>query len=57
MHAATWTLPALIFITAGAAQMALWAKAKHARLRKACANNLLSLHPAVLHACNGLACR
>jgi hypothetical protein len=32
--AATWTLPALIFITAGAAQMALWAKAKHARLRK-----------------------
>ncbi|KAK9906396.1 hypothetical protein WJX75_001204 [Coccomyxa subellipsoidea] len=32
--AATWTLPALIFITAGAAQMAIWAKAKHARLRK-----------------------
>ena len=32
--AATWTLPALLFITAGAAQMAIWAKAKHARLRK-----------------------
>ena len=32
--AATWTLPALIFISAGAAQMALWAQAKHARLRK-----------------------
>ena len=31
---ATWTLPALLFITAGAAQMAIWAKAKHARLRK-----------------------
>ena len=33
--AATWTLPALLFITAGAGQMAIWAKAKHARLRKA----------------------
>ena len=34
--AATWTLPALLFITAGAGQMAIWAKAKHARLRKVC---------------------
>ena len=32
--AATWTLPALMFIAAGAGQMAIWAKAKHARLRK-----------------------
>ena len=32
--AATWTLPALMFIGAGAGQMAVWAKAKHARLRK-----------------------
>ena len=44
MHAATWTLPALIFITAGAGQMALWARAKHVRLRKACSNFLLHLY-------------
>jgi very-long-chain enoyl-CoA reductase len=31
---ATRTLPAALFITAGAGQMALWAKAKHARMRK-----------------------
>ena len=42
--AATWTLPALMFITAGAAQMAIWAQAKHARLRKV--RPLSPVHPA-----------
>ena len=32
---ATRTLTAFLFITAGAYQMAVWAKAKHARLLKA----------------------
>ena len=39
---ATSTLPALFFGAAGTFQMAQWAIAKHARLRKVCANfNLL----------------
>lgn len=46
--AATWTLPALIFIAAGAGQMAIWAKAKHMRLRKVCAFSVPAPKPTYL---------
>lgn len=42
---ATQTVAAGLFITAGGVQMAIWAQAKHARLRKVCMGQMLGSVP------------